>query len=195
MTIDRPFETRFPYTDYFDLGLAYNPDARNILFVGLGGASAPKRIWRDFPSLDLQVAELDPVVVDVARQYFGMPDSPRLKVAVEDGRRYLQRNEQRYDVIALDAYFSDSIPFHSPRPSSSTWCGSGLRRAAWSSRTSSVPSRARLAALPLVRPHLPHRVPDRRRPPVIDEGDGGELTELRNLMLVASEGALPRRSS
>jgi spermidine synthase len=192
MTIDRPFETRFHYTDYFDLGLAYNPDARNILFVGLGGASAPKRIWRDFPSLDLQVAELDPVVVDVARRYFAMPDSPRLKVDVEDGRRYLQRNEQRYDVIALDAYFSDSIPFHLATAEfvdlvrqrlapggvvvaniigSVEGPGSKLFRSF---------VRTYRTAFPTVAVH-----------PVIEEGDGGGLTELRNLMLVATEGALP----
>jgi spermidine synthase len=28
------------------------------------------------------------------------------------GRRYLQRHSERWDVIAIDAYYSDSIPFH-----------------------------------------------------------------------------------
>ena len=192
MTIARPFETRFPYTDYFGLGLAYNPDARNVLFVGLGGASAPKRFWRDFPSLDLQVVELDPVVADVARRYFAMPDHPRLKVAIEDGRRYLQRNERRYDVIALDAYFSDSIPFHLATREfvelvrdrlapggvvvaniigSVEGPGSKLFRSF---------VRTYRTAFPTVAVH-----------PVIEENDGGSLTDLRNLMLVATEGALP----
>ena len=83
-----------------------------MLFVGLGGGSAPKRIWRDFPEIDLQVAELDPEVVNVAYRYFALPRSPRLAVEVEDGRRYLQRHDRRFDVIILDAYYSDSIPFH-----------------------------------------------------------------------------------
>ena len=112
MYIDRPFATRFEYTDYFDLGLAYNPDARNVLFVGLGGGSAPKRMWRDFPGLDLQVVELDPVVADVAYRYFSLPRSPRLDVEIEDGRRFLATDERRWDVIALDTFYSDSIPFH-----------------------------------------------------------------------------------
>ena len=192
MTIARPFETRFRYTDYFDLGLAYNPDARNVLFVGLGGGSAPKRFWRDFPSLDLQVVELDPVVADVARRYFAMPDSPRLKVEVEDGRRYLQRNEQRYDVIALDAYFSDSIPFHL---ATAEFVDLVRRRLAPGgvvvaniigsvegpgSRLFRSFVRTYRTAFPTVAVH-----------PVIEEGDGAGLTELRNLMLVATEGALP----
>ena len=49
MYLGQPFRTRFDYTDYLDLGLAYNPDARRVLFIGLGGGSAPKRFWRDFP--------------------------------------------------------------------------------------------------------------------------------------------------
>jgi spermidine synthase len=112
MYLDRPFATRFEYTDYFHLGLAYNPDARDVLFIGLGGASAPKRLWRDFPRLQIQAVELDPVVVDVARRYFRLPQSPRLQVEAEDGRRFLTADDRRWDVIAIDAYFSDAIPFH-----------------------------------------------------------------------------------
>jgi len=112
MWLERPFATRFEYTDYFGLGLAYNPDARNVLFLGLGGGSAPKRFWRDFPRLRLQVAELDPVVVDVAYRYFNLPRSPRLLVEVEDGRQFLATDERRWDVIAIDTFFADSIPFH-----------------------------------------------------------------------------------
>jgi len=33
-------------------------------------------------------------------------------VDVEDGRRYLARNEGPWDAIVIDAFYSDSIPFH-----------------------------------------------------------------------------------
>jgi spermidine synthase len=112
MWLDRPFATRFDYTDYFALGLAYKRDSRDVLFVGLGGGSAPKRIWRDFPELRLHAVELDPVVRDIAYRYFSLPRSPRLTVDVNDGRRFLEDDPRRWDVVALDAFFSDSIPFH-----------------------------------------------------------------------------------
>ncbi|MBA3787882.1 MAG: fused MFS/spermidine synthase, partial [Actinobacteria bacterium] len=108
----QPFRTRFDYTDYLQLALAYNPGAKRILFVGLGGGSAPKRMWRDFPALRLDVVELDPEVVDVAYRFFGLPRDERLQVDVEDGRRYLARNEGPWDAIVIDAFYSDSIPFH-----------------------------------------------------------------------------------
>jgi spermidine synthase len=109
---DDPFRTRFRYTDYLHLGVAYNPDARSVLFVGLGGGSAPKRMWQDFPKLRLQVAEIDPVVVEVAERYFALPRDRRLQVEVGDGRGYLDRTDRSYDVIVLDAFFADGIPFH-----------------------------------------------------------------------------------
>ena len=112
MYLGQPFRTRFEYTDYLDLGLAYNPDARRVLFIGLGGGSAPKRFWRDFPQLQLQVVELDPDVVDVAYRWFALPRSARLQVDTEDGRRWLARHHDRWDMIVIDAFYADSIPFH-----------------------------------------------------------------------------------
>jgi spermidine synthase len=112
MILGRPFATAFEYSDLFHLLKAYNPNARNVLFIGLGGGSSPKRLWRDFPDVRLQGVELDPVVRDVAYRFFGVPRDPRLQIAVDDGRRYLARNDRRWDAILIDAFFSDAIPFH-----------------------------------------------------------------------------------
>jgi spermidine synthase len=113
MPIDEPYGRGFEYTDHLQLGLAYAPTAKRVLFIGLGGGTAPKRVWRDFPDVQVDAVEIDPEVVRVARQWFALPDDPRLDVAVEDGRRYLQqREDDRWDVIVIDAYFADSIPFH-----------------------------------------------------------------------------------
>jgi len=112
MFLEQPFRTRFDYTDYLQLALAYNAGAKRILFIGLGGGSAPKRMWRDFPALQLDVVELDPEVVDVAYRFFELPRDERLRVDVEDGRRYLSQNEGPWDAIVIDAFYSDSIPFH-----------------------------------------------------------------------------------
>ena len=106
------FRTRFRYTDYLQLGLAYTRDAKRILFIGLGGGSAPKRMWRDFPSLRLQVVELDPDVVATAYRWFEVPHDARLAIDVEDGRRFLRRDAGGWDVIVIDAFYADAIPFH-----------------------------------------------------------------------------------
>jgi spermidine synthase len=110
MRVARPYEAHFAYTNGFQLALGYRPSARDLLFVGLGGATAPKRILRDFPRLKMRVVEIDPEVVDVARRWFSFPSS--IPVEVEDGRQFLERERRRYDVIALDAYYADAVPFH-----------------------------------------------------------------------------------
>ena len=112
MQLDDPYATVFTYTDYLQLGLAYAPTTRNVLFIGLGGGSAVKRMWRDFPSLRLHAVEVDPDVIRVARRYFHLPQDSRLAVSAQDGRRFLQTSDERWDMIVIDAYFSDSIPFH-----------------------------------------------------------------------------------
>ena len=109
---DNPFETRFEYSDYLQLALAYKPEARKVLFIGLGGGSGPKRMWRDFPSVRVDAVELDPDVVDVAYRFFELPRDERMNVEVEDGRRYLVQNDGPWDAIVVDAFYSDSIPFH-----------------------------------------------------------------------------------
>ena len=112
MYVDDPFRTRFGYSDYLQLPFVYRERTQNVLYIGLGGGSAPKRSWRDFPGVRIDAVELDPEVVDVAYEYFELPRDPRLRVTVEDGRRYVAGNEGPWDVIAVDAFYSDSIPFH-----------------------------------------------------------------------------------
>lgn len=112
MLLADPFESPFLYAAYAHLGLIFQPQAKRVLVVGLGGGSIPKRYWRDYPWMTVDVAELDPKVVEVARRFFALPQSPRLHITAQDGRIFLRKTRETYDLIILDAYFSESIPFH-----------------------------------------------------------------------------------
>jgi spermidine synthase len=112
MFLGHPFRTRFSYSDYLQLGLAYNPGAKKILVVGLGGAAVQKRVWRDFDDVRVTTVELDPDVVEVAHRWFALPHDPRLPVVVQDGRQFLQKTDERFDVIMVDAFYADGVPFH-----------------------------------------------------------------------------------
>jgi spermidine synthase len=107
-----PFRTRFRYTDFFHLALAYNDDAKRVLYIGLGAGSSPKQMWRAFPDVHIEAVELDPKVVEVAHRYFAVPRDERLRVHVGDGRRFLADDPRRWDAIVIDAFFADAIPFH-----------------------------------------------------------------------------------
>jgi spermidine synthase len=112
MNVSDPFRTEYSYTDLFSLTKVYRPEAETVLFLGLGGGSAPKRLWRDHRSLRIDVVELDPVVVDVARRFFAVPDDPRITIETEDGRRFLAKSGRRWDAIVIDVFYEDGIPFH-----------------------------------------------------------------------------------
>jgi spermidine synthase len=109
---DRPLEEPYPYAIWSHLPIAHAPRADRTLTLGLGGGSVPRRMLAAYPSMSVEVAELDPAVVDVARDWFGLPSDPRLQVRVADGRRDLQRHPGDLDVLAVDTFFADGVPFH-----------------------------------------------------------------------------------
>ncbi len=195
MYIDDPLATRFAYTDLFHLAKAYNPDARNILFIGLGAGSSEKRMLQDFEDVRLHAVEIDPVVAEVAHDYFELPrDDPRLEVSVEDGRRFLADDEERWDAIVIDAFFADAIPFHLVTQEFLTLARSRLEPggvvvtnaigaiAGPGSRLFRSIYRTYRTAFPTVLVH-----------PAILQGDQGDET-FRNLILVATEQAAPQRT-
>jgi spermidine synthase len=194
MYVDDPLRTRFAYTDLFHLAKAYNPEARDILFIGLGAGSSEKRMLQDFDDVQLHAVEIDPVVADVAHEYFAVPrDDPRLEISVGDGRRFLADDDGRWDAIVIDAFFADAIPFHLVTQEFLQLAQSKLNPggvvvtnaigaiAGPGSRLFRSIYRTYRTVFPTVLVH-----------PAILEGDRGDET-FRNLILVASEAAAPQR--
>lgn len=70
------------------------------------------------PDAEVDAIEIDPAIVAVARQSFGMRDSataggnPNYRVHVADGRTWLAAQTGTYDIIGVDAYHQPYIPFH-----------------------------------------------------------------------------------
>jgi spermidine synthase len=104
------------YADAVHLGLMARPKTRRILLIGLGGGTIPKQILRFYPEATVDVVEIDALVDTVARRYFELPASDRLKVSISDGRLFLDRSDERWDMIIVDAYtttrYGDTLPLH-----------------------------------------------------------------------------------
>ena len=100
------------YPDYMQLSLALKPDAKRVLVLGLGGGAVTKRFWHDYPQVSVDSVEIDPVVVDVAKKYFGLPVDARSRVFAQDARRFVQTSTDTYDIVIMDAYYADALPFH-----------------------------------------------------------------------------------
>ena len=101
------------YTRFFPIGFLFNPSAKHVLFVGGGGFSGPKYFLKTYPDVTVDVAEIDPVVIDVAQKYFNVTKSPRLNIYNDDARDFLTKtSNQKYDIIILDAFSKNYVPFH-----------------------------------------------------------------------------------
>jgi spermidine synthase len=89
------------------IGLAhlYVREPQQVLVIGLGAGQIPPDL--EAAGIDVEVVEIDPEVVRLAREYFGFKGD----AVVADGRRYLQRSKKNRDVIMVDAYLGSSPPW------------------------------------------------------------------------------------
>lgn len=111
--VDAPDKLLFEYTRSIFISLAFlHRDPADVLFIGLGAGSMPRFFHRHFPTVSTEVAEIDPDIVDVAKKYFHFREDDTLKVHAVDGRMFVKRAKKKYDVVFLDAYQNDYIPFH-----------------------------------------------------------------------------------
>lgn len=74
----------------------------------------PERVSRDFPKAQVDVAEIDPAVIEIGRRFFKLDEHPRVHAFADDARHYLYtQKDKRYDFIFGDAYNGvRAIPVH-----------------------------------------------------------------------------------
>jgi spermidine synthase len=113
----QPQQLLLEYTRMTFCGLLYKPQPKTMLVLGLGGGVIPTQMRHYFPSMEIDVAEIDADVVPAATKYMGFKEDEKLKVAVDDGRMFIKKQLRRkpapkYDLIVLDAFNGDYIPFH-----------------------------------------------------------------------------------
>jgi len=112
MTLKDTAALRLLYSRYTSIGFTFRPDAKKMLIIGLGGGSIPKKLNKEFPNMEIDAVEIDPEVVKMAKDHFNVKEGKNLRIHAQDGRLFLSRTQTQYDIILLDAYFTDSMPFH-----------------------------------------------------------------------------------
>ena len=110
------------YTDMMHLPVVFNPGLRTVLQIGGGGGTVPREYHDHYgfnrdgtprEGFSVEIAEIDPKVVDMAEKFFYFQPGPNLRVTVDDGRMYLKSAKRKYDVILVDAFSGGGqIPFH-----------------------------------------------------------------------------------
>jgi spermidine synthase len=74
----------------------------------------PEALSREFPNARVDVAEIDPQVIEVGRRFFKLDEHPKVQAHAGDARHFLRSHQdQRWDLIFGDAYAGiRSIPSH-----------------------------------------------------------------------------------
>ncbi|MEP6654805.1 MAG: fused MFS/spermidine synthase [Myxococcales bacterium] len=84
------------------------PAAKDLLQIGLGIGSLPSAL-KPY-GIKMDVVEIDPAVVRLARDYFAF--SPTGDVHIADARSFLRETNRRYDAIVHDTFTGGTTPEH-----------------------------------------------------------------------------------
>jgi spermidine synthase len=107
-----PDYLEIPYASVLPACLAFIDNPQRILVVGLGGGTIPNLLHAHLPDATIDVVEIDPDVLDIAKQYCGFSEDHRLHVYIEDGRDFIESHTSHYDIVILDSFDAESIPPH-----------------------------------------------------------------------------------
>ena len=111
----RPNRIVMNYPQMMLAALFVHPSPESVLIVGLGGGTIPRALRQVAPNARIEVVEIDPAVVSVAKEYFRFADDANVRVIEADGRVYVKRalrEKRSYDLIMLDAFDHEYIPEH-----------------------------------------------------------------------------------
>lgn len=101
--------TSYEFTEYQNrLGWLYHPQAKRALLLGLGSGVLAKALHER--GLEVDVAEIEPKIGQVARRFFGLPEAVRVHAA--DGRAFVNRSREQWDLIYLDAFAGENAPWY-----------------------------------------------------------------------------------
>lgn len=83
---------------------------QHVTILGLGGGVMASAFHYLFPECQVHAVELRQAVLDVAREYFGLPSSERLNVTIADARNALNNlPNANTDIILADLYSADRM--------------------------------------------------------------------------------------
>lgn len=102
------FTTLGPLGNIFQL---YQPKKTAVLGLGVGTMNCYAT-----PETEMTFIEIDQSVIDIARSHFTFLDDctgrTPPKIISGDGRLEMQKLDEKFDLIILDAFSSDTIPIH-----------------------------------------------------------------------------------
>jgi len=110
LAFDGPW-MQFLVAPFFNSAPFAADDIKSIAIIGLAAGTSARQASQVFPGVEILGYELDPEIIEVGREFFGM-GMPNLEVIAEDGRVGLAHSDQLFSLIEIDAYRPPYIPWH-----------------------------------------------------------------------------------
>lgn len=85
------------------------PESFRVLLIGVGAGDMFKVLSS---SVTVDAVEIDPQILELAREYFDLHPTTSQKIIIDDGRRFLRQTKETYDFILFDAYAGGYLPPH-----------------------------------------------------------------------------------
>lgn len=84
---------------------------QSALILGFGAGSAVRLLRRlHGKEVEFVAVEIDPVVVDFARRWFGFDGDPHVEFAVADARAFVESDARKHDFVLVNVFVDDIVP-------------------------------------------------------------------------------------
>jgi spermidine synthase len=106
--LNAPHTLLSPYARSMFASYLYQPHPRRVLIVGLGGGAMVRFLTHHEPQVHIDAVEIDPAVVRLAGEYFGVRTGGNVRVHTADAVAFVESTADRYDLILMDAFLRPS---------------------------------------------------------------------------------------
>ncbi|MES2189675.1 MAG: fused MFS/spermidine synthase [Pseudomonadota bacterium] len=106
----KPWQLEVDYTRTMMGFLMFRPAPLRIGMVGLGGGSLAKFCYRELPDCRITVAEINPHIIALRREFMIPDDDDRLTVLECDGAVFVSTHGDGFDALLVDGFDAQGQP-------------------------------------------------------------------------------------
>ena len=96
------------YTRFTRAFIKTLPHGSRALLVGLGGGTVARQL--EAAGVAYDAVEIDGRLPGLAQEFFGLKGTGN--IIVDDGRHYINKCKQQYDLVIIDALLGENVPSH-----------------------------------------------------------------------------------
>ena len=109
VSLANPARLEYSYTQAMFLATLLQSELRNALVLGLGGGSLVRALHAGFPGCSVMAVEGRGEVVQVAREFFFLPEERKTTIVIADATDYLAAAPAANDLIFADLYQAEGM--------------------------------------------------------------------------------------